>query len=148
MRVYTSLAMEFRKFIAKRLKEARMERGYSQIRLAQLSGVHDKAIAKYEGGVIIPTAETLKKLSAALEVSADYFLFDHAQMKGIPKVNDPVLYERYFVLETLDADERDGAITLLNALIASHRLREIATTAAQATPVAATKKPNPKEAHA
>lgn len=137
------LAMEFRKFIAKRLKDARMERGYTQIRLAQLSGVHDKAIAKYEGGVIIPTAETLKRIAEALEVSADYFLFDQAKMEGIPKVQDPALYDRYLVLESLSEADKESAFNLMDALIARKKLRDIATPA-----VAEEKKPHHKAAHA
>jgi len=127
MRVYI-LSMEFRKLISKRLREARLAKGYTQEQLAQISGIHLKAIAKYETEVIIPTAETLKKLSEALEVSSDYFLFPQARMNGIPKVQDPDLYEQYFVLEALDETEREAALTLLKALIASHKLRELTAT--------------------
>ena len=124
MRVYI-LAMEFRKFIAKRLKEARVERGHTQERLAQMAGTHEKAIAKYEAGTIIPTAETLKRLAEALGASADYFLFDQAKMEGVPKIQDPALFERYFVLETLEEAEKEAALTLLDALIAKKRLRDL-----------------------
>jgi transcriptional regulator with XRE-family HTH domain len=146
MRVYI-LAMEFRKFIAKRLKEARLAKGLTQERLAQLATTHEKAIAKYEGGAIIPTAETLKRIAEALEVSADYFLFDQAKMLGVPRIQDPALFERYFVLETLDPEERGAALTLLDALIAKQRLRELVAAPAQSS-APATKKPNHKAATA
>jgi len=125
MQVYNSFVMEFREFFAKRLKVARAERGYTQEQLAELSGVHLKAIAKYETQSIIPSVETLKKLAVALDVSTDYFVFDQAKMEGIPKIKDPELFEQYFILETLNEDERQGALTLLKALIASHELKEI-----------------------
>jgi transcriptional regulator with XRE-family HTH domain len=141
MRVYI-LAMEFRKFIAKRIKEARLAKGLTQERLAQLADTHEKAIAKYEGGAIIPTAETLKRIAEALEVSADYFLFDQAKMEGVPKIHDPGLFERYFVLETLEDEEREAALTLLDALIAKKRLKELVAAAPSDT-----KKANHKIAH-
>ncbi len=137
------LAMEFRKFIAKRLKEARLAKGLTQERLAELSGVHSKAIAKYETCVIIPTAETLKKMAEALEVSADYFLFDQAKMEGIPRVQDAKLYDRYLVLESLSESDRESAFNVIDALIARKRLRDIAT-----APAVEEKKPHTKAAHA
>ena len=146
MRVYI-LSMEFRKFIAKRLKDARLARGFTQEHLAELSSVHSKAIAKYETEVIIPTAETLKKLAEALEVSADYFLFDQAKMDGIPRVQDPNLYDRYLVLETLNDVDRESAFNLIDALIARKRLQELAAASSQSN-TESLKKPANKEAHA
>lgn len=112
-------------FFAERLKKARMAKGFSQVRLSDLSGIPGKAIAKYETGVILPGLENLKKLAATLEVSADYFLFDHALNVGIPKVSDPELYERYFVLESLQDEERAAAITVLESLMARQKLKEL-----------------------
>jgi len=146
MRVYI-LAMEFRKFFARRLKEARLARGYTQVRLSQMCGLPSNAIAKYETEVIIPSIETLKKLAEALEVSADYFVFDQAKMEGVPKIQDPALYERYFVLESLTEEEREAALFLLDSLVARHRVQEIKTGLAQSAP-APSKKPNHKEATA
>lgn len=147
MPVYTLLAMEYRELFAKRLKEARVARGFTQDRLAQLSGVHANAIAKYETMVIIPSVETLKKLAEALEVSADYFVFDQATMEGVPKINDPALFSKYFELESLDADERAAALTVLNALLTSHKLRALTSSTEQAPPPTP-KKTNHKEATA
>ena len=112
--------------LADRLKTARTDRGYTLGRLSQLSGVHEKAIFKYERGTILPSAENLKKLASALEISADFFLFEHAAMNGIPKVEDPALYERYLVLEKLEEEDRKAALTLLDSLIARRQLKALA----------------------
>ena len=146
MRMYI-LAMEFRKFFAKRLKEARMARGYTQVRLSEMCGLPSNGVAKYETEVIIPSIETLKKLAEALEVSADYFVFDQAKMEGVPKIQDPALYERYFVLESLTEEERTAALFLLDSLVARHRVQEIKTDLAPVIPTPS-KKPNHKAAHA
>ena len=145
MQVYI-LAMEFKKFFAQRLKDARLEKGFTQGRLTQLCGLPANAITKYETGVVLPSMETLKKLAEALEVSADYFVFDHAKREGLPKISDPALYEKYFVLENLSEEDRGTALSLLDALIARQRLREIA--AVPAPPPPAAKKTTHKAAHA
>jgi len=125
MRVYTLLAMDFKKFFSKRLRTARTEKGLTQSRLAEMCGLPPNAVTKYETEVAVPSVETLKKLAEALGVSTDYFVFDHAKMEGIPKVKDAELYERYFILETLGDEERGAVLTVLNALIAKQRLREV-----------------------
>ena len=145
MPVYTSFMMEFRKFFAKRMKEARLAKGFTQGRLAEICGLPPNALTKYENEVVVPSLETLKKIAEALEVSTDYFVFDHAKMEGLPKISDPALYEKYFVLENLGEEDRGTALSLLDALIARQRLREIATSA---PPPPAPKKPHHKTAHA
>lgn len=147
MQPYT-LPMELRKFFAKRLKEARMARGYTQGKLAGMCGLPANAIGKYETEVIIPSIETLKKLAEALEVSTDYFVFDQAKMEGVPKIKDPALYDRYFVLEDLNEDEREAALFLLDSLIARHRYQKISTDLAQSSTTPEARKPHPKTAHA
>ena len=127
MQVYT-LHVELRKFFAKRLKEARLARGFTQGKLAGMCGLPPNAVGKYETEVIIPSIETFKKLAEALEVSMDYFVFDHAKMEGVPKIHDPALYDRYFILESLDNTERGAVLTVLDALIASHKLKELTAT--------------------
>jgi transcriptional regulator with XRE-family HTH domain len=141
--------MGYREFFAKRLREARMARGYTQGRLSELSGVALNAIAKYETRVIIPTAETLQKLARALEVSGDYFLFEHAKMEGVPRVHDPALYERYIVLETLSETDRTSAFNLIDALIERHRVREATSKPPliKTAPSSEAKKPRHKAAH-
>lgn len=87
-----------------------------------------KAIAKYETGVILPSIESLKRLAAALEVSSDHFLSEAATPEGIPKVNDPELYERYFILEALETEERKTILTVLDSVVARQKLRELTGT--------------------
>lgn len=112
-------------FFAERLKAARMRKGCSQERLGELASIPGKAIAKYEIGMILPSIENLKKLATALEISTDFFIFDHAAMDGVPRIKDPILFEKYFVLEELEGDERKAALTLLDSLIARQKLRKL-----------------------
>jgi len=60
---------------AGRLKEARQRAGWSQTELGKRSGVHAMAISRLErGDKKDVTGATLRKLSIALSVSADWLL--------------------------------------------------------------------------
>ena len=80
--------MDFNTFFAERLKSARNTRGLTLNRLAELSGIHEKALFKYERGIVVPNAENLKKLATALDCSADFFLFEYSNLDDIPKLKD------------------------------------------------------------
>lgn len=56
------------------LRELRKERGLTQASLSEISGVNRVMIARYEAGLLNPSARTLIKLSAALGVSTDKIL--------------------------------------------------------------------------
>lgn len=117
--------MNLNTLFGKRLKESRHIKGVTQQKLAELTGIHDKVIARYERGGTLPNLENLTKIAEALEVSIDFFAFEHSEPKGIPVVHDPQLYGRYFVLETLNEKDRDSVLNLLDSLIARQKLKEI-----------------------
>ena len=55
----------------KNLKKIRLERGMTQIELAQAVGLSDQAICTYEIGTREPSLETLRKLASVLECTID-----------------------------------------------------------------------------
>ena len=57
-----------------RLKEARMERNYTQKALAQKIGTTDDSIFSWENGRSQPSLDSLRKLCEALDISADYLI--------------------------------------------------------------------------
>lgn len=57
-----------------RLKSRRERLGLSQQELGDRVGMAYQAISRYEANRSEPSAETLAKMAAALEVSADYLL--------------------------------------------------------------------------
>lgn len=52
-----------------RLKEIRLERGWSQARLAEISGVSQAYISELEAGEKQPTLPIINKLAKALKVT-------------------------------------------------------------------------------
>lgn len=55
--------------IGERIKEARKEKGLTQKKLGELSGIAESNIRKYENGKQNPKVETIQKIASALEIS-------------------------------------------------------------------------------
>ena len=75
------LSMRFRIFcynsfmnFAERLKELRIENKLTQKRLAELAGINQSMIARWENGENEPLASYIPKLAEALNCSCDYLL--------------------------------------------------------------------------
>jgi transcriptional regulator with XRE-family HTH domain len=117
--------MDFKKLFTERLKKARIDKGFTQEQLGEKTGINQKVISRYEQGLSLPVIDNLQKIVAALEISADYLLQEHSEMKEVPRVKDPELYESYFILESLNEEERKSALFLLNSIISHKKLREL-----------------------
>lgn len=60
--------------IGPRITKARKRKGYSQKKLAGLSGVTEASLSRYENGLREPKPSTLNKIADVLEVTTDYLL--------------------------------------------------------------------------
>lgn len=57
-----------------KIKESRLSKGMTQTELAEIIGVTDRTIKKYESGDILPPLDKIQKISNALDVSIDKIL--------------------------------------------------------------------------
>lgn len=62
------------KIFAERLKELRTEKGLSYMKLAELTGLSNGGLQKWENGSRVPNAEAVVILAKFFEVSSDYLL--------------------------------------------------------------------------
>lgn len=60
--------------VGKKIRAYREFRGFSQIQLAELSGINVGTIRKYELGIRNPKPEQLEKIAAALGLNVSIFL--------------------------------------------------------------------------
>lgn len=58
-----------------RIKKARKEKGFTQKKLAEISGIAVSSIINYETEKRMPPADILAKLAYALGVTSDYLLY-------------------------------------------------------------------------
>lgn len=111
------------------LKRLRQEKHLSQQSLADLIGVHVRQISKYEMGTSMPTLERIRRMSEALDVSADELVFGSTKRprSAVDSIKNPVLADRLRTLEQMvSRDELRSVIELLEAFIAKKQIDQIA----------------------
>lgn len=70
--------------IGEKLKIFRLKRGFSQYKLAELSGINEKYYGRIERNESCPTIEVLNKICNALEIDLlEFFLFDCSENSNI-----------------------------------------------------------------
>ena len=63
--------MGIKKELGKKIKQLRIERGYTQEKLSELADISQRALSSIEVGENFVTSETLDKLLAALDITAE-----------------------------------------------------------------------------
>lgn len=111
------------KEIGERLRALRKERGLSQGELGEKSGIHFTHISRCERGLSQPTADTLRRLADALNVSVSAIM-DEATEE--PTFEDPELRKKLSEIERLPADDRMVVIKLLDAFLFKKRVQDFA----------------------
>lgn len=109
---------------AQRLRELRKQKGYTQEDLGKLADVHYVNLSRYERGLSDPSANVVKKLAEALEVSAGFLLEGEP---GETKVQDAELRQQLEEIERLPEAERAVVKEFLDAFLFRHRIRGMAS---------------------
>lgn len=107
-----------------RLRALRESRGLSQNQLAELLQIDVMQVSRYERGLTLPSIEKAFRLAHFLQVSVDELLEGKLRSQE-PEIRDIRLLQRFRVLDTFPAAERESAHVLLDALIAKHRMEHL-----------------------
>lgn len=91
------------------LKELRQRRKMTQADLANVLGITQQAVARWESNKSAPDIETLKELSKYFNVSTDYLL-------GQDIKSNPLSKEQITLLKDFDSLSKDGRDILLGVL--------------------------------
>lgn len=111
--------------LGKKLRTLRAEKGLSQAALGEISGVNSKLLSKYENERIVPTADTLRKIAQALQISADYLIFDNAPKSGISQLKDLELFEKFQEVENMSLENRTMIKNMIDALIIKSKVESV-----------------------
>lgn len=112
------------KIFADKLKKIRKERGLSQTDLAARCGLSLSDISRYERATVSPTLENFVKIANALEVSSDALLFaENSREKDAPR--NLKIYQRLQEIESLDKNDQDAVLRIIDAMIAKRKIREV-----------------------
>jgi len=108
-----------------RLRELRERQNLSQQELADQVGLHLSQVNRYERELNLPSAEKLSVLVRVLGISADTLLHGENAKVASPPIQNTRLLERFRALETLDRDDQDTAIKLIDALVAKRQMEAV-----------------------
>lgn len=98
-----------------RLKEARDRRGFSQLELAQTSGLQPSAVSHFETGGRKPSFDNLQLLADALKVSTDYLLGRTDKIEPVGGAAEPFLTDFAKLSASNQAVARDMLKTLIKS---------------------------------
>lgn len=98
--------------IGKRLREARLEKGYTQQAVVKAAGIGTVYLGEIERGLKMPSLSSFVKIIEALEVSADYVLRDEVST-GQAYIYDDLTQR----LKVLTPRQRKGAVEILDAYL-------------------------------
>lgn len=108
-----------------RLRQLRRQKNLSQAELGKLVGLHATHIARYEGGVSRPAADSLKRLADALGVSGDYLIDGSTEAAIQAKFEDRELLWQFQEVEKLPESDKLVIKTLLDAFLAKRQIQAL-----------------------
>jgi transcriptional regulator with XRE-family HTH domain len=98
--------------IAERIRLHRQQKNLSQAELAELSGVNNKSLSRYELDTSIPPSDALKAIADALGVSSDALLSD-----DIIAIKDKDLLKRFEAIQDMTGEDKAMIIKFLDLAI-------------------------------
>lgn len=109
------------------LKTIREKKGYTQTKLAEISGVSRRAIVHYENHAKKPAFDKVKKLAEALEISIDeLFGIANSPVKN-KKKNEDLSYKimkKVRIIEELPTRDQTTIFSLINALAEKNKIKK------------------------
>jgi transcriptional regulator with XRE-family HTH domain len=108
-----------------KIKRLRKEHGMSQAKLSELAGVHKAHFSRLERGLYHPSVDVLKKMAGILNVSTDYLLNDDIDELAPVKIEDKNLIEKVKLIETLEPDEKNALMKIIDALLTKKKFVDL-----------------------
>lgn len=107
--------------LGERLKESRVNKGYSQGDVADLLHISRQSISKWENGNSYPDLDNLVKLSTYYEVSIDELLKENQEFKKRIAENEVKIEENFQKLDFIrgNSEKDEGLLLLILAFIGS-----------------------------
>lgn len=102
----------------RRLSGPRKQHGLTQAQLAERTGMHAVQLRRYEAGTSQPALDVIRRLSTALQVSADMLLFGKDE-----RGPDDDLRLQFEAVSRFDEEEKRVVRSLLEGMILKHEAR-------------------------
>ena len=109
-----------------RLRTLREGKGFSQRKLAEITGIHYLSIGKYERAQIKPLTDSLQRLADALDTSTDYLLEGTTGTLAAERLRDLDLLKQFQAIEKFDESKKAYIKQVLADLILAQKIQELA----------------------
>ena len=109
----------------KKIRQLRLNQGWSQGELAKKIDADPNRISKYERGVMWPTMELVVRMANVYQVSVDYLIRDE-QPRGRDKIKNRELLSRLEKIDMLSDKDQEALIIVIDAFIKKHRFEKVA----------------------
>jgi transcriptional regulator with XRE-family HTH domain len=111
--------------LAENIRRIRKKKGWSQKELGDIIGSHLSHINRIETGKYKPSLDVLKKIADSLEVSLDYLVSDKEEEFKEVKIEDKNMAERIKLLNTLEPEDRQAVIRVIDAMLTKKKILRI-----------------------
>ncbi|UOG54983.1 helix-turn-helix domain-containing protein [Leptospira noguchii] len=108
-----------------KLKELRIQKGFSQEHLAKMVGLHKNHIGRYERGDSQPTADKIRKLADALGVTGDVLLGNTTQDQAKIQIGDRDLLNLFSEVEKLSSEDKEKVSDFLDAFLMKRKMKQM-----------------------
>lgn len=108
----------------KRLTAAREAKGFTKEKFGKSVDVHHSQIGRYEKGEASPSAEVLKKMANALDVSTDYLMNGTTADLAAENIQDKTLINQFNRISELSADNKTVVTKLIDAFLFQQEMRQ------------------------
>ncbi len=108
----------------KRLTAAREAKSLTKDKLGKVIGVHHSQIGRYEKGDASPSAEVLKKMANALNVSTDYLMNGSTADLAAENIQDKTLINQFNRISELSEDNKTVVSKLIDAFLFQQEMKQ------------------------
>ena len=89
-------------------------------------GIHYTHVGRYEKGTSRPSADTLKRMASALDVTGDYLMEGSVNDMARSRLEDQELMAQFQEVEMLGDEEKKVVKIFLDAFLTKRKLRQLA----------------------
>jgi len=113
--------------LGKTIVQLRMQKGLSQVELAQMLEIHPSQLNRWEKNTSQPRAQSLEKLATVLGFSVDELRAGDLHRVGhsLQELDDPELFELFGQVHKLTRDERFALKTCMKAMLTRVHVAEM-----------------------
>ena len=105
------------------LRNIREKSGYTQAKLADISGISKRMIGHYETQVKRPSVDKLKKLADALKISIDDIIGNSVTKNKNSGDTSYRIMKRVRIIEKLPKREQDMIFSMINTFAEKHGIK-------------------------